>query len=382
MNEPVKVLICSNTAWSLVNFRSGLIKALLHKGLDVAAVAPEDGYAPRLAELGCRYIPLAMDNKGTNPGSDLLLLTRFYSLLRRERPSVFLGYTVKPNVYGSMAAHFLGIPVINNVAGLGTVFVRESWLSRIVRLLYRLAFSRSHKVFFQNSDDRKLFVGAGMVLDRLSDQVPGSGVNLSHFTVAPVPPLVGRPFRFLLPARMLWDKGVAEYIEAAEQVHRRFPNTEFGLVGFLDVLNPGAISRRQMDAWTKKGFINYFGEVADVRPYLAAADCVVLPSYYPEGVPRALLEAAATGRPIITTNAVGCRDAVEGGITGYLVQARDPKDLAEKMGKMMVITPEERAAMGKLGRAKMMRDFDEKLVIDRYIDAIDQVVNGFASRAR
>src|SRR6267143_4969387 len=244
-----KILISLNAAWNLVNFRAGLIRSLVAQGHEVVAVAPVDEYAPRLEKLGCRYVPLPMDNKGTHPGKDILLLWRFYRLLRHERPDVFLAYTVKPNIYGSLAAHALSIPVVNNIAGLGAVFVKDRWLTRLVRLLYRLAFAKSRRVFFQNDDDRRAFVEAGLVGARQADRIPGSGIDLLFFSRVPSFPQNGRNFRFLLLARMLWDKGVGEYVAAARSVRQRFPKAEFYLLGFVDVQNPAAISREQVDAW-------------------------------------------------------------------------------------------------------------------------------------
>jgi glycosyltransferase involved in cell wall biosynthesis len=370
-----KILISLNAAWNLVNFRAGLIRSLVAQGYEVVAVAPPDEYAPRLEKLGCRYVPLPMDNKGTHPGKDILLLWRFYRLLRHERPDVLLGYTVKPNVYGSLAAHALSIPVINNIAGLGAVFVKDSWLTRLVRLLYRLAFAKSRRVFFQNDDDRRVFVEAGLVGAGQADRIPGSGIDLLFFSRVPSFPQNGRNFRFLLVARMLWDKGVGEYVAAARLVRQRFPDAEFCLLGFLDVQNPAAISRRQMEAWVAEGAVNYLGETVDVRPYIAAADCIVLPSYYREGVPRSLLEAAAIGRPIVTTNAVGCRDVVDDRVNGFLCRPRDAADLAEKLERMITLSPEARAEMGHRGRVKMEREFDERIVIDRYLAIIGEILN-------
>lgn len=365
-----KVLISINTAWNFLNFRSGLIRALVDAGYEVVAVAPPDAYVDRVTALGCRYVPLPMDNQGTHPGRDALLFWRFLRLLHQERPDVFLGYTVKPNVYGSLAAHWLGIPAINNIAGLGVVFGKTGLLVSVVRGLYRLALRKSARVFFQNDDDRQLFITGGLVNPSAAALLPGSGVDLSKFAVLPLPQQrLGRVFRFLLVARMLWEKGIAEYAEAAKRVRVLFPETEFCLLGFLDVKNPKAISREQMDALEASG-MTYLGVSDDVRAQMAEADCVVLPSYYREGTPRTLLEAAALGRPIITTNAVGCREVVDDGINGYLCEPRSVEDLAKKMGKMLALSYEERTDMGLKGREKMEREFDEKVVIERYLNVV------------
>ena len=369
----VKVMIVLNTAWNLVNFRSGLIRAMVARGYEVVAIAPPDDYVIHLSALGCRYVPLLMDNKGTHPGRDGLLLWRFWRLLRRERPDIFLGYTIKPNLYGSIAAHCLGIPVVNNIAGLGAVFIKINWLTYLVRKMYRVALSRSVTVFFQNNDDRDMFIQSRLVCQFKTDRVPGSGVDLERFSV----PTMMKPnttIKFLLVTRMLWDKGVGEYVEAARILKRRYVNVNFCLLGFLDVANPAAIHRSQMDAWVAEGVVNYLGLSDDIRPYLTETDCVVLPSYR-EGVPRTLLEAAAMARPIVTTDAVGCRDVVDHGINGFLCRPRDAIDLADKLEMMIALTPEERQEMGCQGRLKVEREFDEQIVINKYLQVIDTVIS-------
>lgn len=375
----MKVIITLNTAWNLFNFRAGLIKALVEDGHEVIAVAPYDDYALKLPELGCRYVPLAMDNKGTNPFRDALLIWRFLRLFIREKPDVYLGYTVKPNVYGSLASHILGIPVINNIAGLGAVFIRDGWLAKFVRRLYRLALWKSDKVFFQNDDDRQLFISKGLVRAEITDLLPGSGINLSKFSYAPPRPLQNeqQKFRFLLIARMLWDKGVGEYVQAAKTIHERWPHVECCLLGFVDVQNPAAISKERMDAWVAEGIVNYLGVNDDVRSEIALADCIVLPSYR-EGTPRTLLEAAAMGRPIITTDAVGCKEVVDHGINGFLCNVRDVADLTAKMEEMLSLSDQQRQHMGLRGRGKMERQFDERYVINKYLEAIQGIKSGGA----
>jgi glycosyltransferase involved in cell wall biosynthesis len=369
----MKVLICLNLAWNLVNFRSGLIRALVDAGYEVVAVAPRDEYAPRLAALGCRYVELPMDNRGTHPGRDLLLLLRFVRLFWRERPDVYLGYTVKPNVYGSLAAGWLGIPVINNIAGLGAVFIQGGRLAQVVRWLYRMALKRSRKVFFQNDEDRQLFISGGLVRPEVADLVPGSGIDLKRFAVAPPRLTPGKGnFRFLLIARMLRDKGVVEFVEAAGLLKARWPQAEFCLLGFVDAQNPTAISRAQMEAWVAEGNVLYLGVSDDVRVEIAQADCVVLPSYR-EGTPRTLLEAAAMGRPLVATNVAGCREVVSDGTNGLLCKPFDAQDLADKMEAILLLRPEQRAEMARVGRDKMERAFDEQLVIEKYLQEINSI---------
>jgi glycosyltransferase involved in cell wall biosynthesis len=301
-----------------------------------------------------------------------LLFFRFLKLLHRERPDVFLGYTVKPNVYGSIASHVLGIPVVNNISGLGTAFIRNNWLTRLVRWLYKVALSRSHHVFFQNNEDLQMFVELGLVASKIVSRLPGSGINLTAFPFTPLTSSSESPLVLLLVARLLWDKGVGEYVEAARIIHRQYPNVKLQLLGFLDVANPKAVTRAQMQDWVNEGVVEYLGVTNDVKPYIVAADVIVLPSYR-EGVPRSLLEAAAIGRPIVTTDAIGCRDAVDHGVNGFHCKIRDADDLAEKMIRMIELSTLDRIAMGAAGRAKMEQEFDEKIVINRYLEIVKTI---------
>ena len=375
MVQQSRVVLISNTAWNIANFRLGLIKHLMLAGYEVIAVAPSDEYVAAIEESGCRFVSLPMDNKGTNLVSDFVLFCRFIFLFWSIKPKVFLGYTIKPNIYGSLASRLLGIKTINNVTGLGTAFIRENWLTRIVVVLYRLGLAGAHKVFFQNRDDCTMFISKGLVRPDVTEIIPGSGVDTARFASAPetLPCAEPRPFRFLLSARLLWDKGVGEFVEAARGILAKRQDVEFQILGFWDVKNPTAISRQQVDAWEHEGIIHYLGEVADVRSMIAQADCVVLPSYR-EGTPRSLLEAASMGKPLITTDAVGCRDVVDDGITGYLCRSRDAADLMNKMDKMLSLPFEQRLEMGRKGRNKMIAQFDEQIVINKYLEILNELL--------
>ena len=368
------IVISINASWNVINFRRGLIRGLQAEGFRVVALAPSDAYSGRFAELGVEHVPLAMDNQGVSPARDFGLLLRYLAALRRIRPAAFLGYTAKPNVYGSLAAHALGIPVINNVSGLGTAFIRQGLLTKIVSSLYRLSFRRSATVFFQNPEDRDLFVSSGIVAAGKTALLPGSGIDLAQFTPAAADESGSeRPFVFLLVARLLWDKGVGEYVEAARRVRQIRPDARFQLLGFLDVANRSAVSRQNVEGWVAEGVIEYLGHADDVRPYLAAADCVVLPSYR-EGLPRTLLEAAATARPLIATDVPGCRHIATDGLNGFLCAPRDPASLADAMTRMLALSSDERRAMGAAARAKAEAEFDERLVVDRYLEAVNRAL--------
>ncbi len=380
VDQAMKVLIALNSAWNLLNFRSGLIGALVAEGHDVVAVSPDDGYRSQLDLLGCRFHPVSMQTQGVNPVQDLNLLLQYVGIIRREKPDVVLAYTVKPNVYCSLAAHLLNIPVINNVSGLGAVFIGESWVTSVVKRLYRVAFSRSKVVFFQNDDDRRFFVDERLVNRSQTALLPGSGIDLFRFAFSPVDGLrKTAPFRFLLVARMLYDKGVREYVEAARRLKNDGRDVECCLLGFVDVENPAAIPREEIERWEGEGVVRYIGVSDDVRREIRDADCIVLPSYR-EGTPKTLLEAAAIGRPIVTTDVPGCREVVENGYNGFLCRVKDSEDLAEKMRRMFLISDEERRELAENGRKKTERQFDERFVIERYKKAIAEVVGGKGKR--
>jgi glycosyltransferase involved in cell wall biosynthesis len=372
----VKVLIVLNRAWNLYNFRAGLIRALDQQGYEVVVAAPPDEYAQRLPALGCRFVPLAMANHGMSVWGELGLMHRFWRLLRAERPAVYLGYTIKPNTYGSALASFMGMRVINNISGLGTAFLQRGWLQRVVCWMYRWGLGGSRRVFFQNADDRDTFVQKGLVRLVQTGLLPGSGVDLQRFFVSE-PRVTERqqqtPMGFLLAGRLLLDKGVLEYVEAARQVRRVHPDVRFGLLGFLDRDNPRAVSLGQIQAWEREGVLTYLGETDDVRPYLDAVQCVVLPSYR-EGTPRTLLEAAAMGCPLIATDVPGCREVVDDGVNGYLCPPRDAASLADRMLQFLALPIQVRSDMGMAGRALVQARFDERLVIDAYLCEITNLV--------
>ena len=380
----MRVAIVINTSWNIWNFRRGLVRALQAAGHEVLAVAPPDAYSERLeTELGCRYVPIVMENKGTNPLKDAQLTRRFRALYRRERPDVVLHFTIKPNIYGTLAARMAGVPSINNVSGLGTVFIVENLVSKVARGLYRLAFRYPHKVFFQNNDDRELFVRHGLVRPGLTGLVPGSGIDLQKFQPqsAPIERPADAPFTFLMVARVLYEKGIAEYFEAAAQVRAALgpTNVRVQLLGGLDEAGGVGVPRATFEQWLQAGNVEYLGTSDDVAAHLHRADCVVLPSYR-EGTPKTLLEAAACGKPLVTTDVPGCRETVQHGHNGYLCQVRSAEDLAAKMLQLAQLPPERRAAMAQASRQLAEEKFDEKLVLREYLAAVAEAVSEQVSK--
>lgn len=383
------ILFCANTAWSMVRFRRGMLTALIRDGYEVHVVAPEDGEAASLRAMGCVFHPMTMAAQGRNPIEDLKLVARLLALYRRVKPALIFHYTIKPNIYGSIAARLAGVPSIAVTTGLGYVFINKGLVSSLSKLLYRISLRFSGQVWFLNQEDRSAFVSAGLVESGKCTVLPGEGIDLEFFAPVPRPESAESadsakeakeekgegdgPFCFLLIARMLWDKGIGEYVAAARALKARYRNLRFVLAGPSGGDNPSAIPQSQVDAWVKEGVVEYLGMLADIRPMIGAADCVVLPSYR-EGIPRALLEAAAMERPVVATAVPGCMDVVDNGQTGLLCRERDPRDLAAKMEEMILRDRDDVREMGAAGRAKMRRHFDEKFVIEHYRNVIHELV--------
>lgn len=359
----MKVAIVLNTSWNIYNFRKGLVKSFLEKGYEVFTIAPVDKFTPKLTEMGCRHLPVRMDSRGANPLKDFLLIIELFNIYRKIKPDVILHFTIKPNIYGTMAAGMLGIPVINNVCGLGTMFLKDNLVSRIAITLYRIAFRIPRKIFFQNQDDRDLFLKKRITKKTVTDLLPGSGIDLNEFFPDRSPK--NEHFTFLLISRLIYDKGITEFVEAIQALRQRGVDAKFQVLGAVDEKHKRGIPRHIVDGWIEKNIIDYLGTTEDVKYFIRQADCVVLPSYR-EGTPKTLLEAASMGIPIVATDVPGCRNVVEDGYNGFLCKVRNSEDLADKMHKILALDSEERAKLGANSRKKVEEQFDIKLVIDKY----------------
>jgi glycosyltransferase involved in cell wall biosynthesis len=308
-----------------------------------------------------------MDSRGASPIRDTALIIELWSIYKKMRPDIVLHYTIKPNVYGSLAAGILGIPVINNVCGLGTVFLKNNLVSAVAIFLYRVSFQFASKVFFQNSDDLNLFVNKRLVRRSQADLIPGSGIDLKRFQ--PVEFNRNKAFTFLLVSRLITDKGVMEYISAVKELRALGLNARFQILGAKDPLHKRGIKLKTIDEWISSGTIEYLGHTNDVRPYINQADCIVLPSYR-EGTPRTLLEAASSSKPIIATDVPGCHQVVVNQYNGLLCKIKSAEDLALKMLSMSQYDDAKLKTFGENGRKKMEQEFDEKVVIEKYVDTI------------
>jgi glycosyltransferase involved in cell wall biosynthesis len=336
----------------------------------VVSAAPNDISSSELERLGCNFLEIKLSPQSLNPLKDLWLMAQLMLLMRKTQAQKCLFFTAKPNIFGSLCASLLGIEFVNNISGLGSVFIENGLLSKLMCFLYKVALKKSTCVFFQNPDDRDVFLMKNIVRVEQTQLLPGSGVDLNRYR----PALItnhSKPaeLKFILIARMIRDKGVYVYIEAAKSVHTQYPHVQFNLLGFLGVENPTAVSHEQMNEWNKLSFIHYLGDAKDVREFISQSDCVVLPSYR-EGTPKALLEAAAMAKPIITTNVPGCKEVVDDSVNGYLAEVKNATDLARQMCKMIELTEIEREEMGRRGRIKMERQFNEEIVFNAYLNVI------------
>ncbi len=372
----VHIAFSGNTAWGMYNFRGKLLRHMVERGFRISVLAPYDEvYTPKLVDLGCEVCDMPMNPKGVNPISDAKLLYRYYETLKRLNPDLSVTYTIKPNIYGSLAARWLKIPYLPITTGLGYVFIQRTYITTIVKMLYRWAFKRASYVWFLNKDDIETFRHESIVSDEKIQQLPGEGIDLCRFKMLDKKGEV-KPFVFLLVGRMLMDKGVREFVAAARILKKKYPDVIFRLLGAVWEGNPATISKEQLQEWVKEGIVEYEGEVPDVVPYLENSSCVVLPSYR-EGVPFTLMEGAAKGLPLVATDVPGCREVVIDGYNGYLCPDKNPEALADAMEKMLKNTPHEREKLGRNGRKLMEDNFDLKRIIEQYDRTIDEILSQY-----
>jgi glycosyltransferase involved in cell wall biosynthesis len=368
-----KIAIVSNTAWNIVNFRLPLLHALKDNGYEPVAIAPSDEYSARIEAEGFRFIALKnLERKGTGPIKDLKLLFELRQIYRREHIALALHYTIKPNIYGSFAAGLSNCSSVSTVTGLGYSFLSKNWVSSLAKMLYKYAFRQANAIAFQNDDDRNLFIETKLVRKEKTLLIRGSGVDCSYFK-----PLektkAAEKLVFLFVGRLLFDKGIKEYLYAAEKIKTIFPQTEFQIVGKLDSDNPSCISNAELEKALQQNIVAYLGATDQVREFIRNADCVVLPSYR-EGLPRVMLEAISMAKPIVTTDAAGCRDTIMDGKNGFMAESRSNESLYEAIKKICECSKATLEVMGNEGRELALREFDEKIVIDKYLQLIGNIL--------
>ena len=371
--EGKKIAFIANTAWSMYNFRQGLIKMLIAAEAEVYVIAPYDEYACKLKALGVHFRRLLrLQAQGVNPLNDYLLYRELKNTLRAIRPDFLFTYTIKPNIYGVLAASALNIPVVAVVTGLGHGFSKGGMVTYAIKKLYRFSLKRAAKVWFLNKDDLTRFIADGILDKRKLKLIPGEGIDPEHFKRhSPYPE--NAPVKFLYSGRMLYEKGVEDFVNAVTALKGRGRHVVGELLGFTDMQNPSAITMETVQLWEKQHIIRYLGSTDDVRPYLEKTSCLVFPSYYSEGIPRCLLEAASMEVPAITTDSTGCRDVVDDGETGYLTRPKDVEHLVKKMETFMELSLADKEVMGKKAREKVRKYFSEEQVLNIYIHQINEI---------
>lgn len=361
----MRVLILANIDMGLYKFRRELLEELVKEN-EVYFCVPDGEFVESIKEIGCKFVPCTLMNRhGTNPIQELKLISFYKKVLREINPNIVFTYTIKCNAYGGMACASLGVPYVANVTGLGTAIENGGLMQKISLTLYKMGLRKAQKVFFQNTENRDFMVSRGVVKGAY-DMLPGSGVNLNQYEVFPYPD--GETVDFVFIARVMKEKGIEQYLDAAKKIRKRHPETRFHICGFCEQNYEGLLKKLN-----DNGTIIYHGLVNDMTEIYKMISCTVHPTYYPEGISNVLLESAASGRPIITTDRSGCREVVEDGVNGYVVKQQDSQDLIEKVEKFLGLSVDERKAMGLSGRAKVEREFDRKIVIQKYMEEIERL---------
>lgn len=367
MNKKAKkILVLVNRDFVLYNFRFELVERLLAQGDDVYICLPDGPKVSKMVEKGCKYIPISIDGRGTDPIKDSKLMYNYYKIFKEVQPDVILTYTTKVCIYAGIVAGWMKIPYLMNVSGLGTATEQKGPLQPIMLALYRAAAKHAKCVFFQNTENQEFFKTHNLYNGN-QKLIPGSGVNLSKWNVKDYPNDTDG-VQFLFMARIIKEKGIEEYVKAAEAIKKEYPTAIFHVLGACD-----GDYKEYLDMHEKNGTILYHGEVQDTAEFIKNAHCTIHPSYYPEGISNVLLESAACGRPVITTDRSGCRETVEDGITGYMIQQKNTEELIVAVQKFMRLNNEQRKKMGLAGRRKVEAEFDRNIVVDAYVDEIGRL---------
>lgn len=357
-----KILFLVNHDVVIYNFRLELVERLLADGHKVIISSPYGERIDDLKVLGCEYHEIKMSRHGMNPVKEIALISDYKKLLKEVKPDIVFAYTIKPNIYGAIACKAMKIPCVANITGLGTAVENGGIVQKITIMLYKYAFTEIQRVFFQNAENMQFFVKHRIATGKHA-LIPGSGVNLSRFTPIQYPP--DKIVQFAFISRIMKEKGVDQYLEAAEYIRTRFPNTVFHVCGFCE-----QAYEEKLKALNERGVIVYHGMVRDIKTLLKDIHCTIHPTYYPEGISNVLLETSACARPIITTNRSGCREVIDNGVNGFIVNQKDSFDLIEKIEAFLALSYEEKKQMGIAGRTKVEKEFDRQIVVEQYLKEI------------
>jgi len=364
------LIVTANSAWNIINFRKPIIESFLQQGYKVSVIAPSDHAVKKITDMGCDYYPIQMNRSGMNPINELFFFLALKKFFKEIKPDCILSFTIKNNIFGAFAARSLDIPFIPNISGLGTAFMSNNLIKILVKLLYKFAFKSMNTVFFQNPDDADLFISNKLIKSSQVALVPGSGVDLEYFSYNKL--LHDDKTTFLFIGRLLVDKGINEFINAAKKVKDIYPTAHFQVLGGIDLNNRSSISNEKVESWVSEGAVEYLGLKDDVRPFIMEATCVVLPSYR-EGAPRALIEAAAMGRPLIASDVPGCRSVVEHGKNGFLCDVKDEDSLASAFIRFINLSKHSKSNFSFASRRKMSDEFAKEIVVKGYNAALGNI---------
>ncbi len=359
------IILSANSSWYLYNFRSSTVKAFINEGYKVVCLAPKDNFSKRLKSLGCEFIHIRIDNKGTNPLRDIFLLLKMFYIYKKIKPKLVFHFTIKNNIYGTIAAYLANTKSVNNITGLGTAFIRKNIISLVVKLLYKISQPLASSVYCQNDDDYDFLLKEKLVPSESLKKLPGSGVDVSRFD----PRLKNKylkaqsDFRFLFSGRVLADKGFNELVTALGLINKEKIRCNLWVCGFADDLNKSSISLKQIFEYQDKyQWFKWLGSVDAIEETLAQVDCLVLPSYR-EGMPRSVLEACSLEIPVVATNVSGCRNIISHNFNGLLCEPRNTKSLKSALELMLNFSSDRRKEMGKRGRERILKYYDEKFVV-------------------
>lgn len=361
-----KVLILVNHDIVIYNFRLEIVQRLLNEGYEVHISSPYGERIDDLIELGCHYVEAEIERHGTNLIEEARLYIYYRKIIKNIKPDIILSFTIKPNIYGGIAARLAGIPYIANITGLGSAVENEGLLQKISVMLYKVAFKKVSCVFCQNEENQQFFIDNNIAIEK-HKLIPGSGVNLEQFQVLEYPPKETVEFVFI--SRIMKEKGIEQYLEAAKYIRGKYPNTKFHICGFCEEDYEDRLAELQ-----EEGIIIYHGMLRDVREIIEKTHCTIHPTYYPEGMSNVLLESAACGRPLITTNRSGCREIVDDGVNGYLVESQNTQELIEGIERFLMLDCETKRKMGIAGRKKVKREFDRDIVVNAYMEQIQNEI--------
>lgn len=360
----MRILIVANADIGLYKFRKELLEELVKEN-EVYIALPKGEFYEDLVAIGCHYIVTELERHGTNPIKELKVISLYKKIIKKIKPNIVFTYTIKPNVYAGMACASLGVPYVANVTGLGTAVENSGLMQFITVNLYKYGLRKAQKVFFQNTENRDFMIAKGAVKGPY-DMLPGSGVNLNNYTVSEYPN--GNTVDFVFVSRIMKEKGIDQYLDAAEVIRKKYPETRFHICGFCE-----QDYESKLQKLNDNGVIIYHGLVKNMSEVYRQMSCTIHPTYYPEGLSNVLLESAASGRPIITTNRSGCREVVDNGINGYVVEEKNSRDLIEKIEMFLSKSVEERKQMGLAGRRKVEKEFNRQIVIDKYLGELKRI---------